>query len=278
MICIKPYFSGGAAFGCGQCMPCRFNKRRLWAHRISLEALCHGDNSFVTLTYADDAVRSVVPRDLSLWLKRMRRNPLCPPLRFFAVGEYGDRSGRPHYHAALFGFPSCQLQNSRVIGECSCQACSVVRKTWGYGHVMVGTLTHQSASYLAGYVTKKMTSTSDVRLAGRHPEFARMSFRPGIGAAAMWDVASVIMQYKLATIPTALRQGSRILPLGRYLRAKLSEYADKQIEKSFTDQRLQLVRKYAFDNSLSLRECWGEFAAPAAVQLEKQLKAKQRTL
>lgn len=249
--------------------------------------MCHGDSAFVTLTYdpakyflpAGDP-KSVVPRDLSLFLKRLRKVHVRNPLRYFAVGEYGDRTQRPHYHIALFGYASCLQTNPGQLGDCQCQQCSVVRKTWGYGHVFVGTLTAHSASYLAGYVTKKMTSTGDARLAGRHPEFARMSLRPGIGAAAMWDVASVIMQYRLKTIPTGLRQGSRILPLGRYLRAKLAEYADQANNKNIPalNERLQLVRKYAFENSLSLRECWEEFATPAAIQLEKQIKAKQRVL
>lgn len=50
-----------------------------------------------------------------------------------------------------------------------------------------------------------------------------MSLRPGIGADAMWDVASAVMQHKLerkelSDVPVALRHGSREFPLGRYLR------------------------------------------------------------
>lgn len=288
MICVKPYFTGGAAFGCGQCMPCRFNKRRLWAHRIQLEALNHAQSSFVTLTYASDDVRSLVPRDLTLWLKRLRKHVVRSRVdhsehgrsafRYFAVGEYGDQTERPHYHAALFGFPSCS-HAVRVVGEaCPCPPCSAVRKTWGFGHVLVGSLTPHSAGYLAGYVTKKLTSASDTRLHGRHPEFARMSLRPGIGADAMWDVASVMMQYRLSKVPTQLRHGSKLLPLGRYLRSKLASMMDAEVDASFTDERLRLVRAYAFENSRSLSECWQEFAAPAALQLEKQVKAKKRSL
>lgn len=89
---------------------------------------------------------------------------------------------------------------------------------------MVGQLTEQSAQYIAGYVVKKMTRPEDKRLFGRGPEFARMSLRPGIGAHAIPDVASVMMQYKLENrgdVPVGLRHGPKERPLGRYLRRQL---------------------------------------------------------
>lgn len=105
-----------------------------------------------------------------------------------------------------------------------------------------------------------------------------MSLRPGIGADAMWDVASVMMQYRQSQVPMSLRHGTRVLPLGRYLRSKLAGMMDAEVDKNFTDERLRLVRAYAFNNSLSLSECWQEFASPAAIQLEKTVKAKRRSL
>lgn len=90
---------------------------------------------------------------------------------------------------------------------------------------MLGTLEERSAQYIAGYVVKKMTRPDDPRLLGRLPEFARMSLKPGIGAGAIPDVASALMQYKLEAsgrdVPNSLRHGSRLLPLGRYLMKRL---------------------------------------------------------
>lgn len=88
--------------------------------------------------------------------------------------------------------------------------------------MMVGTLEERSAAYIAGYVLKKMniTSVDTCRVA----PFARMSLRPGIGAGAVPDVASAVMQWKLeekGDVPIGLRHGSRVLPLGRYLRRHL---------------------------------------------------------
>jgi len=229
MRCKNPYVSSkGEAYGCGQCLPCRINRRRVWMHRILLESLQQKDNSFVTLTYSPDKTPTdgVSPRVLQLWLKRLRKEMEPIRIRFFGVGEYGDRTGRPHYHSALFGLPSCARGGtvySREGQARCCPVCRSVERTWGQGRVHCGTLTPHSAAYIAGYVTKKMTRSDDVRLEGRNPEFARMSLRPGIGGDATWELASVHLQWAedAPDVATALRHGGRILPLGRYLTGRL---------------------------------------------------------
>jgi len=154
-----------------------------------LEANEKEDNCFVTLTYSDENLPGGVdgatlqPKDLQDWLKRFRSAIQPTKVRYFAVGEYGDRTWRPHYHLALFGWPQCRYGFSRYTDRrkdcCSC--CDVIRETWGLGHIAVGSLETSSAQYIAGYVTKKMTFNDDPRLKGRHPEFARMSRNPAIG-------------------------------------------------------------------------------------------------
>lgn len=286
MKCIKPFINREGAFGCGQCLPCRVQKRRTWAHRILLEAMDHGYARccFVTLTYREDR-RELEPIDLQRWLKRFRKRIAPDRVRFLCVGEYGDVSWRPHYHAALFGWPHCQ-GGIRIDGACQCRACFVVRKTWGFGHVMVGQLTEKSANYIAGYVTKKMTHSSDIRLDGRHPEFARMSLRPGIGANAMWNVASDMMRYSLEArgdVPLALRYGSKLMPLGQYLRRQLREKVGKG-EGSPAEalqeaaNKLQLLRAFAWQNNRSVASVFQEINQPRADQMAARLALKERKL
>lgn len=227
MLCKSPFMVRGKAFGCGQCLPCRINRRRIWANRITLESSQYSDNCFLTLTYEENQLpedMSLDPLALTLFLKRLRKwyEPL--KFRYFAVGEYGDQSGRPHYHLALFGFPTCARGRTspRRDGSC-CQTCDAVRKVWGKGLVDLANLEPASASYVAGYVTKKLTKKDDPLLEGRHPEFARMSNRPGIGAGMMDEIASGIMELELEydDAPGAVGIGKRKFPLGRYLHQNL---------------------------------------------------------
>lgn len=146
-------------------------------------------------------------------------------MRYFAVGEYGSESGRPHYHVIMFGFPTCVLGDSSLgRGRCNCRSCDIVRRTWRYGMFHLGTVEFNSAQYVCGYVTKGMTRADDIRLKGRVPEFCRMSLKPGIGAYAMSEVAKVVRKHNLyceGDVPSSLRHGSRKMPLGRYLRRRL---------------------------------------------------------
>lgn len=232
------------AYGCGQCIPCRINRRRMWTNRIVLESLLKDDNCFVTLTYEEEKIprladSSALPtlraKDFQDWLKRFRERIAPMRVRYFGCGEYGDTSLRPHYHAVVFGWPACRRGRSHFTseGKCYCGSvtCSLIRETWGQGHVMVGDLTLASAAYVAGYVTKKMTSKDDERLQGREPEFARMSRVPGIGADALWDVADVILRHGLENrgvdVPGQLAFSGKSFPLGRYLHQKLRLYVGK---------------------------------------------------
>lgn len=268
MLCRKPFVQVGVAYGCGQCLPCRVKRRRIWVHRLLLESLLHAESSFVTVTYGEDQLPLIEGKptlrreDYRLWLKRLRKRmvSIVPEwkLRFFLVGEYGEESGRPHYHAALFGYRGCDYGDSRLHpgGErkpCRCASCTIISDTWGKGRTHQGVVERKSAQYLAGYTVKGMNGVEDDRLLGREPEFARMSLRPGIGAEAMHNVARAIDCYKLAAdgdVTSALRIGSKILPLGRYLRERLRFIVgttDEQKAASLEDWRKELseLRKAA---------------------------------
>jgi len=247
--------SDRAAFPCGQCMPCRLNKRRIWSHRIMLEALLHEQNSFLTLTYHDEnlpADGSVDPEEHRLFIMRFRntyRRKFGKELRFYAVGEYGEKTMRPHYHYALFGYPHCMYRGATYTNQkfqpCQCPSCKFVSDIWGKGHILLGELTQDSAQYIAGYVTKKLTSDKtsfqQMVLEGRHPEFARQSRNPGIARDIVPLIATQLTKHNIShhtELPKVLKHGNKAMPLGRYLTDKLYDelgisFADGQKLKEY---------------------------------------------
>lgn len=290
MNCRKPFISGTAAFPCGQCLPCRINRRRLWSHRLTLEALLHEFNSFVTLTYSekklplcsDGSKRSTLkPVDLTNFLKRLREAHKPLKFRYYAAGEYGDETWRPHYHLALFGYPPCVWGSTRFSGggKRCCASCEGIERAWGNGRVQVARLDPASASYIAGYVTKKMTRWDDERLEGRHPEFARMSLRPGIGHGLMEAVAKAVEFHKLKNDVVTLRHGKQELPLGRYLVRRLRVLLERPVEAPRDPEReakmLDLL-KASIANEVSLSQQVAASSEGKVASLEARHKIYNR--
>lgn len=260
MLCANAFYPVGSMIGypCMKCRPCLVNRARIWASRIWLEAQCHEESCFVTLTYDDKKPGSVAegelcPADTQNWLKRLRSVMAPKRLRFYLVGEYGPQTGRPHYHAVLFGLGAIDAggtDGSLLLGHGG-----VVRSTWTMGGSVVSELNRERCCYVAGYVSEKLEHAR--KLNGKHPEFCRMSLRPGIGATAVAHVArSLESPFGLREIadrgdvPISLQMGRSALPLGRYVRTKLREKLglSKEMAK-------ESAYKGAVEELLELRRC-----------------------
>lgn len=149
---------------CGTCILCREEQARQWAVRITHEAQLHDENAFITLTYADQHLPphgGLRYEDLVKFWKRARKalwTQYKKRLRYYACGEYGDDSLRPHYHACVFGHA---FTTDRIIIRESptlLWTTPELIKWWGLGHVSVGALNFETARYTASYVTKKLRS------------------------------------------------------------------------------------------------------------------------
>ena len=72
---------------------------------------------FLTLTYNDDNLPSDVglhKDDLQRFFKRLRKALDTKKIRYFACGEYGDTTSRPHYHAIVFGLGLNEIDKKYV--------------------------------------------------------------------------------------------------------------------------------------------------------------------
>lgn len=230
---------------CGQCIGCRLERSRRWAVRIMHEAQMHERNSFLTLTYDDDHLPSdgsLQLEDFQLFMKRLRRGS-SGPLRFFHCGEYGESTGRPHYHACLFGE---DFVEDRVVYRVSSRGDSLynserLTETWGLGHAVIGELTFESAAYVARYCLKKVTGEkAEAHYAGRTPEYVTMSRRPGIGAG--W-----YERFRSEVFPadSVVMRGQEMLPPPFY--DKLLEKTDPELFEKIKLERVKNAGEF-YDN------------------------------
>ena len=161
---------------CGKCAACRANKANEWALRVSHEMqYCDGVGCFLTLTYDNQhlpiksGVPTLIKKDLQDFVKRLRRYldyRGLPPIRaYFAAGEYGKRTLRPHYHILILGWCPSDLQYlHQTPAGSDIYISGTVGKLWTAGIHSVGKLEFRSAAYCARY-TKKMVGVDDPRRA-----------------------------------------------------------------------------------------------------------------
>lgn len=167
--------------------------------RCMHESQLYPDNSFITLTYDDANLPpdySIHLRDWQLFMKRLREAVAPRKLRFYACGEYGDTTLRPHYHALIFNYDFPQKTVWNIQNKKYHYTSPLLTNLWSKGLATTSDVTYQSAAYVARYVMKKLTGDNDkvaeyytrIHPITRtvhtvHPEFAVMSRRPGIGRA-----------------------------------------------------------------------------------------------
>lgn len=243
MLCSKPFRQGVMEYGCGQCTPCRINRRRVWTARLMLESMLHERVCFLTLTYDDNNLplgENLHVPDYQKFLKRLRRRIEPERCLFYIAGEYGSKTSRPHYHVCLFGVstaatPTGEGQQQRLIRAKRDQLNKynewekLFIDTWPLGDIHVGKFNRKSAAYCAKHLTKGVKQNQE-RPDGRVPEFCRMSLRPAIGKNAIPAIAEGMLSREGAMriaregdVVSQFRFDGSFYPLGSYLKKLLRE-------------------------------------------------------
>jgi hypothetical protein len=265
----------GIKIPCRQCTGCRSEYSRQWAMRNVHEAQLHDRNVFITLTYDDEHLPkngTLVKDHFRLFMKSLRKPhkklDWIPPkkIRFYMCGEYGEKFGRPHYHAILFNtyFPDA----IPIQGKPNLFDSDILRQIWGKGHVSIGAVTFESAAYVSAYVQKKINGKQkDQHYAiynkdtGEYfgqlqQEYANMSRKPGIAGDWLAKYKDRVYQTDDITI-----NGRKMRPPKYYDRLYEIDHQDKM-------QEIKKNRKKEMDKLAHL------FTPEALKQAEKTHKAR----
>ena len=238
---------------CGQCIECRLNRSRRWADRCMLELGYHDSSYFITLTYDNEHIpknplydeetgevyaenATLVKKDLQDFMKRLRRayeyKGYDNKLRFFACGEYGSQTLRPHFHLIVFGLKLDDLVlYKRNFNGDNLYNSAFISKLWKKGFSVVGDVTWQSCAYVARYIMKKhLGKDSDFYdVYNIEPEFTLMSRKPGIARQYYDEHKDELFYQDFVSIPT--KDGAKqIYPPPYYEKLFEEDFPENEVE------------------------------------------------
>lgn len=233
---------------CGKCISCVLRRRKGWTLRLLEETKVSTSAAFITLTYDDNflhwenGIPSLSKEHVQLWIKRLRKRvdtyfPSDKSIKYYAVGEYGGQTLRPHYHAIMYNLP---IHMARPNHDFNLN--TELGEIWQKGHVHVDQVTEASCAYVAGYVNKKLGDPAIIyddetgEVIERMPEFSLMS--KGLGSNFM---TPQMKKFLKSNMQSFVRKNGYMYTLPRYYREKIFTKAERHYMAKLTE--LELVNK-----------------------------------
>lgn len=170
---------------CGKCGACLSNRRADWSFRLAEEMKTTINTFFITLTYENkylkitkDGYPTLDKKDLTNFIKRLRKDNSKlwkNRLRYYCVGEYGPKTGRPHYHGIMYNIHlDLAIPGTGIIDH------------WDMGNCTVSPVTDARIHYVSKFHVNanknEIVDEETGEIYERVGEFATMSRKPGIGA------------------------------------------------------------------------------------------------
>lgn len=183
-MCINPRFlRSGIATPCHQCWQCRENRINDWVGRCIAEREISLTASVVVLTYGNgDTAESRFLRksDITSYIKALRN--AGHKVRFFAVGEYGSKKGRSHWHVVLFWQSKMPYREMRK---------NITDEYWPHGYSFWSTAEGASIRYVMKYINKDADDPDHAKSMG-------MSRKPILGWGYFLELAGRYIDQGLA--------------------------------------------------------------------------------
>lgn len=272
---------------CGKCINCRRKYQFSWVVRLQHQYIsCKQKALFLTLTYNDDNLplnSTLVKKDIQDFIKRYRKHYNDIKIKYFAVGEYGSKTMRPHYHIIIFGINSFnnKFLNNRM-------ANMVSNYIWKKGFCHIGDVNEKTIRYCSKYVMKEFVkgyNKDDFNKAGMTYPFSLKS--TGLGLEYFLQNYNYIKEQILNNRPISLYKSKIGYP--RYYRKKLIEFNDVDenyfmdnyrnfmdiLEPSIKSELKELNIPYKYDN-ISLYSYFNIDNERKSVRYKRKLSLKKR--
>ena len=237
---------------CGRCPECQSNRIMEWVFRLQKEMGRSVNPVFLTLTYSDEhltfteeGLPTLVTKDHVDFMKRLRQHANRKlksdlPLRYYACGEYGSLTERPHYHSILFNLPD-EMAYSHWDRDENRIVAPYLEHVWKNGAVHIGSVTSGAMAYVAGYMQKRLHPHRD-GYQNREPEKSYVS--KGIGENYLTPARKTF--YKKRLDPYFKVEGGQIIRMPRYYKNKIYEQIDEFDQSKW--HMKTLAKKFALEN------------------------------
>ncbi len=243
-----------------------------WSFRLIKQAEVSASALFVTLTYQPENVKlskngfmTLSKEDVQKFFKRLRKKNIeyhknmCIKhnknyeelkIKYYACGEYGGKTNRPHYHIILFNtYPD------------------VIESAWRLddkeiGHIHIGQVNEASV----GYTLKYMCKPSKIPLHrndDRLKEFALMS--KGMGLNYLTEAMK--NYHKDADRMFCVLKDGKKISMPRYYKQKI--WTDEERQRIGLEYSGKLVEK-------DLSKTWEELYEEELIRIEKQRKFQKQ--
>lgn len=276
--CLSPWVKDSIPLPCGKCVSCKKRRASNWSFRLLKEAEVSISAFFLTLTYDTDHVpitqkgfMTLEKSHLPNFIKRLRNPHYATQkekLKYYAVGEYGTNTYRPHYHMVIYNLDLQHLLPPKEVKAIERGLHTLDGKThyktelWPCGTLTIGILTPASAAYTLKYISKDAIIPMH-RNDDRLKEFSLMS--KGLGSSYL---SPSIMQWHrediLGRMYCNLKGGMKIA-MPRYYQQRIYSVFEKEDIAAYLEYQEQKRL-----STLSVKQKLDELTKTDLIRLEKQ--------
>lgn len=134
---------------CGKCPNCVARKTSGWSFRLLKQEEISYSALFVTLTYdtkhvpiSKNGFMTLDKTDVQKFMKRLRKLTNTQ-IKYYAAGEYGSKTMRPHYHIILFNAKKSEIEKAWTL------------ENKPLGSIYIGSVSGASVGYTLKYISKQ---------------------------------------------------------------------------------------------------------------------------